>query len=102
MAVIIFKLLTLEGSTKRALTRTFTVRDAGTRPPSLTIFLISDPSFEPYKGKNNLSITYFGNFSAHEVAGRNVCVTKLFNQLGTLCSLTGGRATEDKCYFRIS
>jgi len=31
-----------------------------------------------------------------------VGVSKLFNQLGTLCSLTGGRATEDKSKLGVS
>ena len=94
----------MEGVAIRALIRTWTVSFAGTRPPSFTIFLISAPSLEPYRiVSTSLSIgLYLGDFSAHQVAGRNVGVSKLFNQLGTLRSLTGGRATEDKSKLGVS
>ena len=39
---------------------------------------------------------YRGDFGAHEVSGGNVRVSKLFNQLGTLSSLSGGGAAENK------
>jgi len=96
--------LTLEGVAIRALIRTWTVSLAGTRPPSLTIFLISAPSLEPYRILSNefKYLAYLGDFGAHQVAGGNVGVSKLFNQLGTLCSLTGGRTTEDKSKLGVS
>jgi hypothetical protein len=96
----------LEGVAIRALIRTWTVSFAGTRPPSFTIFLISAPSLEPYSLVSNEFKyqwrLYLGDFSAHQVAGGNVGVSKLFNQLGTLCSLTGGGATEDKSKLGVS
>ena len=44
------------------------------------------------KGKG----TYGSNLGAHEVSGGNVGVSKLFNQLGTLGSLSGGGAAENE------
>ena len=91
----------------RALTRTWTVSSWGTRLPSLTIFLISVPSAEPYnKKKPGESVfrydrvsTYGSDLGAHEISGGNVGVSKLFNQLGTLSSLSGGGAAENECDF---
>jgi len=39
-------------------------------------------------------MTYGGDFGAHKISGGNVGVSKLFNQLGTLSSLSGGGAAE--------
>jgi hypothetical protein len=46
--------------------------------------------------------TYGSDFGAHEISGGNVGVSKLFNQLGTLCSLSGGGATENERNFGFS
>jgi len=47
-------------------------------------------------------VTYLSNLSSEKVSGRNMCVAKLFNQLGTLCSFTWGGSAEHKGNFGVA
>ncbi len=48
------------------------------------------------------SVTYFADLGSKEISGGNVSVAKLFNQLGTLSSFSGGGSSEHEGDFGVA